>query len=113
MVVFTSEDLNNYRQFNENINLIYNPLTITNTQKSTVLNKNISFTARIVYDHNRIDYLIEVAERLPNDWTMSVAGQGNEEEKLRKEIRENNNEDKLILLGALNDKGLKKHYLNS
>lgn len=53
-----------------------------------------------------------MAERLPNDWTMSVAGQGNEEEKLRKEIRENNNGDKLILLGALNDKGLKKHYLN-
>ncbi|OYQ67080.1 hypothetical protein B9P78_04255 [Aerococcus sp. 1KP-2016] len=113
VVVLTNEDLNNYRQFNENINLIYNPLTITNTQKSTLLNKNISFTARIAYEHKGIDYLIQVAKRLPNDWTISVAGQGNEEEKLREEIRENNIEDKLILLGALNDKGLRKHYLNS
>lgn len=113
VVVLTNEDLNNYRQFNENINLIYNPLTITNTQQSTLLNKNISFTARIAYDHKGIDYLIEVAKRLPDDWTISFAGQGHEEEKLRKEIKENKIEDKLILLGALNDKELRKHYLNS
>src|SRR5699024_9725845 len=56
VVVLTNEDLDDYRQFNENINLIYNPLTIKNTQKSTLLNKNISFTARIVYDHKGIDY---------------------------------------------------------
>lgn len=113
VLVLTNEDLNDYSQFNENINLIYNPLTITNTQKSTLLNKNISFTARIAYEHKGIDYLIQVAKRLPNDWTISIAGQGNDEEKLRKEIRENNIEDKLILLGALNDKELRKHYLNS
>lgn len=51
-----------------------------------------------------------MAERLPNDWTISVAGQGNEEEKLKNEIREKNIEDKLNLLGALNDKELRKHY---
>ena len=113
VVVLTNEDLNNYRQFNENINLIYNPLTITNTKKSTLLNKNISFTARIVYDHKGIDYLVEVAKRLPNDWTITVAGEGHEEEKLRKEIRENNIEDKLILLGALKGTELINHYLNS
>lgn len=115
VVVLTNEDLNDYSQFNENINLIYNPITITNTntQKSTLLNKNISFTARIVYDHKGIDYLVEVAKRLPKDWTISVAGQGHEEEKLRKEIKEKNIEDKLILLGPLEDKELKKHYLNS
>lgn len=113
VVVLTNKDLDDYGQFNENINLIYNPVTIKNTQKSTLLNKNISFTARIVYDHKGIDFLIEVAKRLPNDWTISFAGQGHEEEKLRKEIRENNIEDKLILLGSLNDKDLRKHYLNS
>lgn len=113
VVVLTNEDLNDYRQFNENINLIYNPLTIINTQKSSLLNKNISFTARIAYEHKGIDYLIQVAKKLPNDWTISVAGQGNEEEKLRKEIRENNIEDKLILRGALNGQELINHYLNS
>lgn len=113
VVVLTNKDLNDYSQFNKNINLIYNPLTITNAQKSTLLNKNISFTARIVYDHKGIDYLIQVAKRLPNDWTISVAGQGHEEEKLKKEIKENNIEDKLILLGALNGKELINHYLNS
>lgn len=86
VVVLTSEGLNNYRWFNENINLIYNPLAITNTQKSTLLNKNISFTARIAYEHKGIDYLIQVAERLPNDWTVSFAGQGHEEEKLERKL---------------------------
>lgn len=113
VVVLTSEDLDDYGQFNENINLIYNPLTIKNTKKSTLLNKNISFTARIVYDHKGIDYLIEVAKKIPNDWTISVAGDGNEKVRLIKEIKENNIEDKLILLGALNGKELNNHYLNS
>ena len=113
VVVLTNEDLHDYSQFNENINLIYNPLTIKNTKKSSLVNNNISFTARIVYDHKGIDYLIEVAKSLPEGWTLSVAGQGPEEKKLRKQIIENNIEDKLILLGALNGKELRNHYLNS
>lgn len=113
MVVLTNSDFSNYSRFNKNTNLIHNPLTIINTQKSALLNKNISFTARIVYDHKGIDYLIEVAKSLPEGWTISVAGQGPEEKKLRKEIKENNIEDKLILLGALNGKELRDHYLNS
>lgn len=60
VVVLTNEDLHDYSQFNESINLIYNPLTIKNTQKKIdiVKQKYIFFTARIVYDHgaDRLSY---------------------------------------------------------
>lgn len=113
IVVLTQKDFNDYGQLNKNISVIYNPLTINQTRNSTLLNNNISFTARIVFEHKGIDYLIEVAKAIPADWTISIAGQGPEEKRLRDEIKLNNLENKLILLGPLNEEGLREHYLNS
>ncbi|QOG30502.1 glycosyltransferase [Enterococcus casseliflavus] len=115
VVCLTSHDLKLYRKFNPKTFCIYNPLTISNDELSSLEVKNISFTSRVSFDHKGIDYLIEISKRIPNDWTITVAGNGNIEEVslLLNEIKKNDLEKKLIFKGPLKDQLLIEHYKNS
>lgn len=114
-VCLTQSDLVNYSKINENMQCIYNPLTIDNTFKSTLKVNNISFTGRLSFEHKGIDYLLSVASMLPDKWTISIAGGGtdSEVEKLKKLIQEEGLEKKVIFLGSLRGNELQEHYLNS
>lgn len=115
LVCLTNYDLSKFSIHNSKSRLIYNPLTLKNTLISSLSAKNISFTCRIDYKHKGIDYLIQVAKLLPVGWTITIAGSGSKDqvERLKKDIKANRLQDIVIYKGALKDKELKKHYLDS
>lgn len=113
LIVLTSSDCEKYSYFNGATSMIYNPLTIKNSVISDLSACNIAFTARIVFEHKGIDYLLEVAEKIPEGWTISIAGNGPEENKLKDIIKEKKLEKKVILLGGLKGRDLVEHYYNA
>ncbi|MFB5430448.1 glycosyltransferase [Enterococcus casseliflavus] len=114
-VCLTRSDLEKYSKINKRTYCFYNPLTITNTEKSNLSIKNISFTGRLSFEHKGIDYLVEIAKKIPSDWSITIAGDGSEKERkrLNQLIKENNLESKLIFKGSLKGKDLINHYKNS
>ncbi|WP_461202968.1 glycosyltransferase [Enterococcus sp. N342-3-1-2] len=114
-VCLTDIDSNSFQSISPNIMKIYNPLTIGNSDLSSLKLKNIAFSGRIAYEHKGIDLLIEIAKHLRPDWTISIAGGGNKNQisRLKKDILANNLEKKLLYLGELNSEDIKSHYLNS
>lgn len=115
VVCLTNYDLEKFKKFNSKIQCIYNPLTIDHKVKADLDTKNISFTGRLSFDHKGIDYLIDIAKNLPNNWTITIAGDGTENQinKLGALIAINNLSKKLIFLGPLSGIDLINHYKNS
>lgn len=115
VVCLTLQDELMFKKLNPNTVCIYNPLTIHHNLLSNLNSKNIAFTGRLSFQHKGIDYLVEVAKRLPKGWTISIAGSGSKSEikELKSLIKENKLEEKLIFKGPLKDKDLLNHYLNS
>lgn len=112
VVSLTKEDNKVFQSFNKNTIAISNPLTIDNHQISTLDLKIISWTGRLVHPMKGIDYLAEIASRLPEGWKISVAGTGNEK-VFDKFIKKYSADNKLIRQGALLGESLNVHYLNS
>jgi glycosyltransferase involved in cell wall biosynthesis len=75
----------------------------------------ISFTGRIDINTKGLDYLIEIAKQLEDDWQIHVAGQGSTLEELRFQgmIQKHHLQEKVIWKGARKDEELIRHYLNS
>lgn len=112
VVCLTREDRDKFVKINNNTVVINNPVTINNNQISNLENKIISWTGRISNPQKGIDYLAEIAGKLPEGWTISVAGTGDME--LMKELLiQNNAENRVVLHGSLSGEELQKHYLNS
>lgn len=114
-VCLTESDLKKYKHLNEKTVRISNPLTVISNGKSDLKNKIISFTGRYSFEHKGIDFLVEIAKKIPTDWKISVAGTGNTNEikKFEQLIKQNNLEKKIILRGPLKDNLLNEHYINS
>ena len=116
VIVLTKEDKMKYSKFLDNLEVIYNPITIKkkDTVISNLKNKKIVCVSRLAIEQKGIDYLIEIAKRLPAEWTIELAGNGGKREKkqIRKWIDENNLKSKLILVGSLNDSQLSDLYLS-
>jgi len=112
VVVLTESDYLNYRQFNKNTVKIYNPLTIVAEERADLKAHTIAFTARISIQHKGIDFLLEAAQYLPDDWKIAMAGEGPESEmKIFKQlIAQFDVADKIIYRGALKDEALQAHY---
>ncbi|OZG65395.1 Glycosyl transferase group 1 [Bifidobacterium hapali] len=103
-----------WRQYNNNVVVIHNPVTIHEHENKADLDVHIiSFTGRLLVEQKGLDYLVEIASRLPEGWRISVAGAGVDEDKFRELIDERNLADKFILRGALNGDDLTEHYLQS
>lgn len=115
IVCLTNSDLKEYTKVSEKAFCIYNPLTLSNNQLSTLKNKQICFTGRIDFAQKGIEYLIEVAKRLPEDWVIKVAGGGTkaEVEKFCELIEKFGLEKKINFSGPLTGKNLTEHYLHS
>lgn len=117
MIVLTREDEESMKKYRNNgILVLHNPLTVDSEgQKSDLSKKVISFVSRIDINHKGLDYLIEVAKNLDEDWQIHVAGKGGkfEEFKFLKMIKDNKLQKKIILKGSKKGKELAQHYLNS
>lgn len=115
VICLTNPDCKEYKNLNPSTCCIYNPLTIKNNQVSSLTQKNIAFTGRLSFDHKGIDYLIEVAKKIPENWTITIAGHGSAQElrRLKKAIHLNQISNRLIFKGPLKDEQLFEHYLNS
>lgn len=116
VVCLTDSDYDKYKYYNSSITRIYNPLTIDNEEKITNLNnKIISFVGRLSIEHKGIDYLIEVASKLPLGWKIKIAGTSddNSMKQINSLIKNYKVQDKIIFCGALKNDDMIDHYLNS
>jgi glycosyltransferase involved in cell wall biosynthesis len=96
--------------------VVHNPLTIDAPRRLADLDsKNISFVGRIDCYHKGLDYLVEVAKRLEDGWTIQVAGKGffYEELKFKRLIRRNHLQNKLRWVGAKTGEALSQHFQES
>lgn len=95
--------------------VINNPLTIDNTEHSSLEHQMLCFVGRLALQHKGLDYLCVVAKGLPEGWRIAVAGSGKKEDEIRfnELIERYNVREKIILRGALNGEDLRQHYLNS
>ncbi|MBC2195821.1 glycosyltransferase [Listeria booriae] len=116
LIGLTESDVQTFSKYTPNARLIYNPITIEkNDVISNLTAKVISFAGRVDFPHKGIDYLIELASKLPSGWQIKMAGDGNPKEikrfyALRKKL---NAEEKISFEGKMNDTQLQNHYLNS
>ena len=115
VVCLTNNDQKSFVPLNNNSICIYNPLSIHNTEKSSLDLRKISFVGRLSKMHKGLDYLVEVAKYIPDDWTIEVAGNGNKKEirDFLNCIRTNDVSDKVRYVGTLQGQELINHYLNS
>ncbi|MFQ6322772.1 glycosyltransferase [Lactococcus garvieae] len=98
------------------VKVMHNPLTIESHEDSVNLaSKTISFVGRIDYHHKGLDYLLEIAQQMDNDWEIQIAGKGLffEEKRFARDIKKLHLEDKIKWQGALTGQNLNQHYLNS
>lgn len=116
VVALTEEDKNGFGSFSKNVIKISNPITLENNQHFSILkNKTISITCRYAIEHKGLDYLVQIAKLIPDDWKIAVAGSGSPEEVKEFEalISKAGVTDKFILRGALSGDDLLKHYQES
>lgn len=116
VVCLTDEDRLGYGQYSDNIIKINNPLTIdAKGLRANLDSKVISITCRYAIEHKGLDYLVEIAKKIPEDWKIAVAGSGSmeEEEAFVSLIKSGKVEDKFILRGAIDGTELRQHYQES
>jgi hypothetical protein len=98
IVTLNKDDLLDYSKYSDNVIKIYNPITLKNDESyhSSLNNHVISVVSRIDPFHKGLDYLSEIASRLPDDWKISIAGSGSKKKlkEFNKLITKNNAEKK-------------------
>lgn len=96
---------------NPNTLKIHNPLTLPPAGALSDLEQHvIACTSRLEMSQKGLDYLIDVAKLLPENWIINIAGDGSDRDWLMGKIKENALEDIVHVKGRLNDDALEKHY---
>ena len=116
VVVLTDVDKVGFGQYSNNVIKISNPLTLDEHQRVSNLDKKIiSISCRYAIEHKGLDYLVQIAKTIPDDWKIAVAGSGSPEEVKEFEalISKAGVTYKFILRGALSGDDLLKHYQDS
>lgn len=116
VVTLTEKDKVDFSNYSKRVMKIHNPLTIQNSRISKLDNTIISFVGRIQIDQKGLDYLVEVASKLPNNWVISVAGDGDKKsvKKFKNSINDNYKiKNKIIVNGPLRGDELNNHFYNS
>lgn len=114
IVSLTESDLSGFSQYNRTVK-IWNPLTITPSGHSDLSQHLIAFTARIAIQHKGIDFAVQLAAKLPDDWQLAMAGGGSDEDMaiFKSLIEKYHAENKIIYRGSLKDDALRSHYQNA
>lgn len=110
VICLTVADLKKFRLINPNTYNIYNPLTINKTKISELNNKKIVFVGRLRMQQKGLDYLIDIAKMIDEEWVIRVAGDGEDKKQFQKLIKKNNLENKIILEGSLKSEELLELY---
>lgn len=100
----------------EKVRVMHNPLTIeSHTEKANLKSNKISFVGRIDYHTKGLDYLLDIAEELDDNWSIQVAGKGLffEEKRFAYEIKKRKLNKKIQWHGAKSGNDLKKHFQDS
>ena len=114
VICLESYSARQWRRWNECVYLVYNPLTLSDCgHRSSLSGKTVAATSRLVKEQKGLDYLLAVAESLPDGWRISLAGDGDDRAWLQSEITDRGLTDKLVLQGALDDESLDAHYANA
>lgn len=114
-VCLTHETATYYAQWQPKTKVIYNPVQLAKHGRADLKLHTISFVARLDSQIKGLDYLVELAKRLPSSWVIKAAGMGTDEETRRFQelIKQNHVEDTLLFEGAKRGKALANHYQNS
>ncbi|MBZ5964049.1 glycosyltransferase [Leuconostoc gelidum subsp. gelidum] len=114
IVALTESDLAGFSEYNTTVK-IWNPLTITPNGHADLKKHIIAFTARIAIQHKGIDFAVQLASKLPEDWKLAIAGSGLPEDMLvfKQLVATYQATDKIIYRGALKDDDLRAHYQNA
>lgn len=113
VVVLTEQDQQDMLPINQNCTKIYNPVTMNFYEKSSLESKNISFVGRLEeVEVKGLDYLVDIAKQLPENWKITVAG-GGDLQAFNELIKKSHTEDKIQYCGELSGKDLEQHYLDS
>lgn len=113
VVVLTNHDLNRFLVHQNKTIKIYNPITIETNMASELTRPIISAVSRIDINQKGLDLLLQVAERLPQEWKIRLAGDGPDYKALQQSVKELQLASKLELVGSLTDKSLRRHYQES
>lgn len=113
VVVLTNHDLKKFSFHQSKTVKLYNPVTIQTDTISGLTSPVISTVSRIDIDQKGLDLLLKVAQYLPHEWKIKLAGNGPDFKILQDSIGKLRLDSKLELLGSLTDQGLRKLYQES
>lgn len=115
IVCLTQVDYERFYQINHRVQIIYNSTTLVPDGVSSLNNHTIAFTTRLNIEVKGLDYLVQVANQLPDDWKIELAGQGHPEQTtaFMNLLRENVKPGKINYCGPLSGSDLAAHYQNS
>lgn len=110
VVCLTKEESEKYRKHNENTIYIYNPLTITDPIISNLKGNRILFVGRLSIKQKGLDYLLDLTNKIQEDFEIHIAGDGKDKNHFTKLISKSDLNEKVRLVGPLNQEELKNFY---
>lgn len=110
VVCLTESDVKKFQEVNPKSYCIYNALTIKEPIISEVTNKNIIFAGRLVINQKGLDFLIEIAKKLDEEWKIIIAGDGDDRKRFQNMISKSSVEEKIVLLGNKTSEELREVY---
>lgn len=115
IVCLTHQDQAKYLEINKHSTVIYNPVVLEYNRRSRLEERVISFTTRLNIEVKGLDYLVEAAQILPEDWKVRVAGHGRPDqvESFQALLRERDLGQRIDFVGPLQGVDLANHYFNS
>ena len=115
VICLTEFDLIKIKKINKNTICIFNPVTLENNETSSLNTQTILCVARYSIEHKGLDYLIEIASKLPTNWKIKLVGSGNaaEREEVMRLVENWDAQNKIELCGNLHGDELKNCYKES
>lgn len=93
------------------IHTMHNPITMdTLGLQSGLTQPVIAMSCRLVIEAKGLDYVVQLAQRLPEPWRIRIAGDGPDRSKFEQMIVQAGMQHKIELVGALHDDALREHY---
>lgn len=114
VVCLTKIDQQRFLTYNPQATVIYNPVVLANHGLSDLKRHRVVFTTRLEMAIKGLDYMVELANQLPTDWSIEVAGQGRPKqvEAFKALLQKKAAPQKIHFVGALSGQALANHYQN-
>lgn len=117
LVLLTKKDKEKYEKIGiKKCTYIYNPLSFTSERKAKVINHNIIFVGRLVWEQKGLDYLIRIMDIIINKynqkkWNFIIVGDGKDKDKMKEKINKLKLDNNVKFIGNTNN--VKEYYLES